>query len=482
MKNTSNFLINFLSMTALLFSCQKALKEKVGDNIQQQAASSSVLSESTSTINRINDPVVLNGSLLSYYYDSKPNDLVAFKYTTNGWTQIPLQVDEKIVLDLASPYGPDDSPSGVNNLFYADPGTYVGADINPNIDADDEVVFMVKDAGVQNSDDLYPSGTLSGSKKEITISDPYGGNGYVYLFKNDGTLYQNAGVNYVDYKYLLLNGGTYPANFTIKNGRNQENSFVKTDKYQWHFAAEWISDQLIPAGGVDILDRHKAFFGDGRCLRSEDTFSDAENAFATNKTGPVRAIRSYMGANSGPYTQRTHLFYQGRQDIITNLRVHNIAAISDVFDYNSNANKMVYFNNLNTNGVTINGIKDPVVLGDVQWELVSGQQASLVILHNRRTTFTNSEAKFTSYYDDNKTKPASKCTGDGQAWGTSGVSVQFLNGNNCTDPIRGTCGTSVYFRELESRRIMYFEAANTNTTTAVNYHNQSKNPVVITIN
>jgi len=53
----------------------------------------------------------------------------------------------------------------------------------------------------------------------------------------------------------------------------------------------------------------------------------------TSKVRPVRVIRSYLGANSGPNTQRTHIFYDRREDIVTNLRVHSIPSIMDFFDY-----------------------------------------------------------------------------------------------------------------------------------------------------
>jgi hypothetical protein len=76
------------------------------------------------------------------------------------------------------------------------------------------------------------------------------------------------------------------------------------------------------ATGADILDRHKNLFAPGNCVRSEDTFSAAEGAFIVNKSGPVRALRAYIGANSGPYTGRLHVFYARRELITTYLRVH----------------------------------------------------------------------------------------------------------------------------------------------------------------
>ena len=63
------------------------------------------------------------------------------------------------------------------------------------------------------------------------------------------------------------------------------------------------------ATGVDILDGDKAQVSYG-CGRSEVTFSRRGGGFIANIDGPVRAIRSYIGANSGTYTQRDHVYYQ----------------------------------------------------------------------------------------------------------------------------------------------------------------------------
>ncbi|HVK96220.1 MAG TPA: T9SS type A sorting domain-containing protein [Flavisolibacter sp.] len=172
--------------------------------------------------------------------------------------------------------------------------------------------------------------------------------------------------------------------------------------------------------------------------------------------------------------------YEGRQDIVTDLRVHSIASIYDAFDYNSEANGMKYSNNLNTTAVTINGAKDNVNTGDINWELASGTQGALVILHRRNTTFSSAEASFTSYYDDNKSKPASNCTGDGQAWGTSGVGIVFKNTALCTDPLSTDCGVGTKnYRTLVARRTVYFEAPAITNDVAVRYNNQLNNPLTV---
>ena len=444
----------------------------------------------TSTLNRPYDPLVLTGAGLPTFVGLPPASLVGFRLGSSGWQQIPVQVDERASLDIVAPYGPQGAganyPPAAGNprlLFYTDASTLVGADPVAAFDADDELVFMVKDAGGRAGNTVVPpAGVVAGSQREIGLTDPLnGGTGYVYLFQSAGTLVPGAGVSYVTYTSNLATTSGFPVNSTATNA---ENTRITTPRYSWHFAAEWVNDELeiVVGNNTDILDRYKNFFYNGFCGRNEDTFSAAENAFIAVKAGPVRVIRSLMGANSGPLTQRTHLFYEGRQDIATNLRVHNIPSVQDVFDYNSAAGGMVYRNNLNGNGVVIDGTPDVVTTGSVVWEQVSGTPGTLSILHSYATNLTAADATFGSYYDDNRTAPASTCTGDGQAWGTSGVGVTFLAANSpCTDPLPPTgCGqASASFRTLRFERTLYFDPATAGTTTAATYNTQRNNPLQI---
>jgi len=107
----------------------------------------------TSSLNRINDPVVVNGAQLTSLTTLQPSQIVGFKFT-GSWVQIPIQIDERSLLDIVSPYGPlavgsgiPPSPTNPKILFYCDANTYIGNDSNPLFDNDDELVFMVKDAG-----------------------------------------------------------------------------------------------------------------------------------------------------------------------------------------------------------------------------------------------------------------------------------------------------------------------------------------------
>lgn len=448
----------FYIISILLLSCTKGLKETKAFANENQYAVTTMAANPNSL-----EPVVFSAAL-----NFLPSELVAFRSDGISLTQIPVQVDERAMIDITKPYG--EPPSGYIVMTYMDANWRTGADANTLIDSDDEIVFMLKDAGGQYTG-ADPVGTITGTKKEVTITDG-AGTYYIYLFKQDGTLQQNAGINYVQYAYAPTGA------FNYGSVRNNENSFITTSKYKWHFAAEWISDQLV-ISSVDILDRHKAFFGDGVCLRSENTFSDGANAFVCNRAGPVRVIRSYMGANSGPYTQRTNIFYEGRQDIITDLRVHEIKGIHDVFDYSPAALGMKYTNTLNSSPIIIDGIKEIIVKGDIQWELVTGNLGSLVILHRRQTTFAGSESAYGSYWDESKTKPASNCTGDGQAWGTSGVATGFYNTALFTEPNKGANKyTSPNFRLLKGTRTVYFEQPNLTNSIAISYNSQQ--PLIVT--
>jgi hypothetical protein len=276
---------------------------------------------------------------------------------------------------------------------------------------------------------------------------------WVYLFKRSGNLDPGAGKSYVDYDFELLSG-PYKTTYQLLDGPNPESTTVSTPFYEDHFSDRWLNDALrVKTGGateVDILDRAKVRLVPGNCNRSEDTFDeDGRGAFIANVVGPVRAIRSYIGANSGPRTQREHLFYEQRQDIRTFLRVHEIPGVLEYFDYSSAASGMTYRNNNNPNGVTIDGVPDSPTPGTLTWETVDGPQGGLSMVHTTVTDIPDFAS--TSYYLDDATPDEPQCTGDDQSIGASGPWVnQFIP---TTDPI-GTLGV----RHLRSTRTIYFEA------------------------
>jgi hypothetical protein len=411
------------------------------------------------TLARPEDPVVLTGSQLPALSSVAAGDVVAFRYL-QSWDQVPVQVDERKQVNFQTVYNNAVS-ANFTTTVYADPGTFTGADSNGNVDADDEVAFMARDVGVEAPGDAgNPAGVVAGSGVKVRVRSTLGGDtkdGWIYLFKRSGSLSPGAGESYVSYDFNLLSGA-YKTTYKLTDGPNPENSTVTTPYYVDHFSDRWLNDQIkVKAGDAseaDILDRAKALLGPGNCGRSEDTFDDAEGAFIANKVGPVRAIRSYIGANSGPLTQREHIFYDQRQDIRTFLRVHAIPGPWDFFDYSAAASGMTYRNNLNTGGVTIDGNPDSPAAGQLSWESVDGSQGGLSMVHTLSTDIAS--LNNTSHYLDDSTPGTgaeTQCTGDAQAFGESGP---WLNSNlPNTDP------RTTPFNSLASTRTIYFEAPGT---------------------
>ncbi|HEX8161767.1 MAG TPA: hypothetical protein VF538_07850 [Pyrinomonadaceae bacterium] len=438
---------------------------------------STAFAQAASAPNRAADPVVLTGSDVPGLNGIAPSSLVAFRYTT-AWQQIPVQVDERAVVDLGTVY--NSTPTGVKVLSYTDPRTFTGADPDATLDQDDEIALMAKDAGGKAPALSVPAGNVvvPNSGVEVAITDPLAPaqTSYVYLFKQTGSLSQGAGKQYVSYQFNLLSGD-YRATYKTKNGPNPENSVVTSPSfYSHHFADRWIDDELRVFAGtasrVDILDRHKNLFAPGDCMRSEDTFSSAEGAFVVNKSGPVRAIRTYLGANSGPLTERQHIFYEQRQEITTFLRVHAIGGMMDFFDYSPAAKGMQYYNDLNRSGVVIDGLGDAVGAGPIQWEMVNGPQGALVISHAIATDIPG--FAYSSYYLDNSTRPADRqCTGDKSAYGSSGTWI--TQGIACTDPSKGCTNN------LTSKRTLSYEAPGLTVPSAEQRNTQVSHPLTYTV-
>jgi hypothetical protein len=414
--------------------------------------------DDVNTVNRPGQPVVLTGADLPDLAGAVPGQIVAFRHTRPGgvptWTQIPVQVDERKVVAFGTQpasnltagvagtvYG--SGSGGPTALQYADPGTFVGADADTTFDADDELVFMASDAGgrVRAGEETTPPGVVAGSGVVVQVDDPQGEDlqGWVYLFRST-TLSPGAGVDYVDYDFVL-DSGDYRTTYRRADGPNPESSSATTATYRIEFTDRWYEtswEVLVPgATGADVLDGHKNQFVVNNCGRSNLTFADAEGAFVANIDGPVRAIRSYIGANSGPKTQRTHLLYRDMEVIVTDLRVHAIPAMMDFVDYSAAATGMTYLSSTLPGGATVDGSQDVVPTGVPTWEAVAGQQGTIITTNRMVTSFA--APTMVSFYRDQTSPPEAQCWGDPSFLGASGVDITSALPN--TDPAATPFGT-----------------------------------------
>ncbi|MEO1713904.1 MAG: T9SS type A sorting domain-containing protein, partial [Bacteroidota bacterium] len=126
--------------------------------------------------------------------------------------------------------------------------------------------------------------------------------------------------------------------------------------------------------------------------------------------GPIRAIRSWMGANSGALISRTHLFYEQMDEVETNFRVHSIRSFMDFFDFSNKAAGMTWYNEHNLGGFLVDGNPDPVDTSYAKWSLLAGEQGSILI-NNRIESNFPVDTLF-SYYSDRANAPTQQCIGD----------------------------------------------------------------------
>ncbi|MGK2932117.1 MAG: hypothetical protein ACSLFD_05030, partial [Solirubrobacterales bacterium] len=308
------------------------------------------------------DPVVLTGNQAPALIGAAPEDVVAFSWN-GAWKQIPVQVDERKIADYRVIRQRSMSGVEFRSEVYADPDAYAGADGvaqmstdspsvpvpgtagDPNLDVDDEIALMSKDSGVSAQGEPNPAGVDGTTRTPVRIKDPLGtaAESFVYLFEQTSDLDPAAGIDYVSYEWKFepalvpgyftepgISGPGYNFDSIGDNVGgppvNPEASSVSTDLYEQTFPGRWMVDGLriktAGATGVDILDGDKVTVGTGGCGRNELTFSRGGGGFIAAIDGPVRAIRSYIGANSGSYTQRDQTYYEGLVETRTILRVH----------------------------------------------------------------------------------------------------------------------------------------------------------------
>lgn len=408
--------------------------------------------EETSTVQRSTRPAVLTGADLPGLTGAAPDAIVAFKHhRVDGearWTQVPVQVDERAVVPFGTQPVDNTTPgvdgtvygsgySAQSSLQYTDNDTFVGADPDPTFDADDELVFMVSDAGSRPGGDVpaEPVGVLPGSGVAVEVHDPRDpdAEGWIHLFVSDGTLDPAAGRDYVDYDFELTSGD-YRSTYKRAAGPNPETSSVTTDSYRISFPDRWFDVAWQVGDGPPLLEGTKNTFP-GTCGRSNTTFAAGEGAFVANIDGPVRAIRSYVGANSGPKTQRTHLMYRHHVEIQTDLRVHAIPGILDLLDWNENAVGMTYRSSTTPAGVTIDGSPDVVGSALPTWEAVHGEAGTIVSTSRIHSDVPGIE--HTWNYRDERTGGVVHCWGDQAALGVSGSLTTGPGGGTLatTDPV-----------------------------------------------
>ncbi len=473
-------------------------------------------------ISRPSDPVVLDGSALPKLLGTDPMHIVGFAWDGSTWHQIPVQVDQRDYVSPGQIY--DLPPSSYPTLYgtttpykilvytppetltagYRSSATYTPPDSNPMFDSNDQLSFLANDTGQQADSSVPDPAAVSGmTREEVKATDPLSPSqtGYVYLFHSDTLTGGSAGTDGVNYTFSL-DSGSYTGTYKMGTGSlapnntwgfNPEHSTVSTPSYSQSFGDRWLNNGLAitqsGANGTNFLERTH-YYVTNTCSRSEDTFDGAadnpgEGAFVVNISGPVRAIRSYIGANSYKYTVNTDIFYPDREDTVTELRGHaGLPGYGSADDFVTGTTGLTYSDPVNS-GVPIDGNPDTVTpisytTGSgtpppASWQMVSGPQGSLVTARSVDTDISGLGVS-TVYEDSNPASPP-QCTGDAAAWGQNGMNITSPNGSvPITDPtLTATPATLVI------TRYRYFEGPNLSAAAAASLGAEGLTPIQTTV-
>ena len=226
-----------------------------------------------------------------------------------AWDQVPVQVDQRHV-ELLTKLRNGTGTTGAKVLAYSDPAANAGADPVPTFDADDEVAFMVDDTGGRAAPE---PATRRGSSRAAASRDgtrPAGRHlaearqrrRLVYLFERSARRSFGAGADYVGYDFAPVDPMGHAEDSTVSDRPLHHPLRRPLDPRRDH------PRRRAPTSSTGTATSSRS----GTAVAARTPSRPATVATRRNVDGPVRVIRSYLGANSGTYTQREHVFYRGR--------------------------------------------------------------------------------------------------------------------------------------------------------------------------
>jgi hypothetical protein len=320
------------------------------------------------SIKRVADPIVLRGDRFGSLKGVPVSHLCLYSMSGGKMTVAPSQIDERDAKGMLSLTSPN------------------GAAINPDdgkLDANDELVFMVRDCGDRAKKRDLPFGVEKAV--EITCINPVtDGEGWVYLAAQSEPVKADGG-RYVSYDLAkdYITAKNYELGYTPGASESYFNTMILKNGEEGR--------------SPDILDRFKfrfdmtLFFSIIKVRRTENEMRSTLTGY---KNGPIRAVRRcnnsmYIKFGIRSPSSTTDNYYYGNTVewptlISLPFNVSTIASEAFLFsgcDWNMEANGMHYFNSLN-GPVLVNGVmsekerhldKKPYA-----WSVLSGEQGTLM--------------------------------------------------------------------------------------------------------
>ncbi|MFQ5605028.1 MAG: T9SS type A sorting domain-containing protein [bacterium] len=380
------------------------------------------------TLDRNLEPVVVTG--LPQFNGAKIGEfdnelyLYAYRSNLNKWEQIPFQIDEVV----------DDN--GRKNYFLPDDGAW---------DANDELVFMAKDAGDRDPgswiSDLLSQGFV---RYEIKVIDPTapGKVGWVYLYRSTTLSLDSNLADYVRY-------------FASQTGKVGEDTVLATN-YKISNSNRGLPNglEIFPAvggSGQNLFDRLK-FRAKVKIkigfISFTVTIKETSIVFKGSDTvnhidGRVRVVREIVstidaGVKDIDFRPPPTLFYYPYSTII-HVEIGNISGASInsgrlSIDLSDNALGMQFISANNpAPGFTIDGVSEtPLdgidnVLPDSNWIYINGDPQGTIMHFYPLSTSVGGSRKL--YYQDTTSK-VNDDTGDNKSYGDVGIEI----GNNINPP------------------------------------------------
>ena len=311
-------------------------------------------------------PVDLLGAQIPSLFGVPIAHVWAYRYSAadQSFEQIPLQVDEVALYDLTH---------GGGSPVYETTLDWNGVE-NGVIDSDDQIVFMARDGGDRVLDAQDWVAGADSTRWEIRISDPAGGEAYVYLYTSSTIEDDDPDFQYVEY---------------VEGSPSSGVASVETETYALGYEGRWRVTDMRATGGPDVLDRVKVRVFGLRGGETEENFETSSSMLGTIG-GKVRVTREVQGAESGILTTHVDQFYRDTWHRVVNLRVHSLTDLWYYEDYLPQTGAAKFYSAFpQATGITLDGVNDavPQTLGLPSWTQASLPGGTFVTCQQALTLF-----------------------------------------------------------------------------------------------
>lgn len=401
------------------------------------------------TLTRVDDPVVMECSRFTRLLGSAMDSLTLMAHSDGRWAPVPFQLDQR-------------KPNG-DYAFVS--GPEAGVDPDPNLDANDEMVFMAKDSGDRVLGEKKPDG--ADEIMEIEIIDPKNGNkGWLYLARFPGAAPRSD----IDYIRIEI---------------DEAKRYRRVISYEYIVGGpidrvypDYIAARELPDGseGLDVLDRlkirgtMKLAGGFTVPIKADEMIRSKDKAYTD---GPIRVLHlteGYMDFQgikfrgtgySTVFYYPNHVIVPVTMDASSALARFLMKAVSEVsingyMDFNSNVYGSYVFDGANPHnpGIILDGRMSEAERNmdtntPIEWVAGFGPQGAIIA----RLTISGEGVhakKYTYYVDDKKINDPPE-----DSDGLSGVGFNVRgSGRDGIGITSGTICIYIYYkRQLEPNQV-----------------------------